>query len=335
MSNRRPIGIQVPVITPFAPQIQESFDLNRLDIFVTSLGVDFSHFRAMISPLGKNDIGEIRKNDGVDQITSNGMLYRCAGIFTATMTDNAREQKRTQSGVTDPAESRLVMPRFYTSLSPNNCQSTSQDNRIYLMPGDRLYLSDPDADVLVANVEEIAYQPDIDNEAMFPIVRLQEKIIDSRNVEYTCGTDFEITQGSCMVGGQSLGGNIRWLPNGNNPGIDPLTGKGRVFSIRYLYKAFYYVMALPKEVRVTNVTGANGVRAPQRAAMHAIIVREYVFHQQNRGDKMNQLKPKTQARTIKSPVENILYPNQPVNVDISNVQKIDMSNIENGDDENE
>jgi hypothetical protein len=69
--------------------------------------------------------------------------------------------------------------------------------------------------------------------------------------------------------------------------------------------------------------------------MHAIIVREYVFHQQNRGDKMNQLKPKTQARTIKSPVENILYPNQPVNVDISNVQKIDMSNIENGDDENE
>lgn len=308
MSNRLPKGLQIPVITPFAPQIQESFDLNRLDIFVTSLGVDFNHYRAIPSPIGKNDRGDLRRNDGVDTITSNGMIYRCAGIFTATITDNSREQKRSQSGVVDPSEARLVMPRFY------NKEEVADGDRIYLMPGDRLYLADPNADVLVANSQEVDYQSDIDNEPMFPIVRLQEKIIDSRNIEYACGIDYNIT----------AEGNIRWLSGGNNPGIDPNTGKGRIYSIRYLYKAFYYVVALPKEVRITNVT-SNGVRSPQRMPMHAIIVREYIFHQKNRGDRVNQLKSKEPERTVQAPQESI-NPNK-------NFIPVDMNNIEESDEE--
>jgi hypothetical protein len=302
VSNRRPKGLQIPTITPFAPQEQQSFDLNRLDIFVNSLGVDFKHFRAMPSPIGQNDRGDYRRSDGVDTITSNGMIYRCAGIFTATMTDNTREQKRSAGGVVDPSESRLVMPRFYNKVDQDDgC-------RIYLMPGDRLYISDINADVKVATSHKMDYQSDIDNEPMFPIVKLQDPIVDSRNIEYQEGIDYSIT----------AQGNIRWLPGGKNPGTDPNTGKGRIYSVRYLYNSFYYVVALPKEVRVTNVT-SGGVRSPQRMPMHAVIVREFVFHNQNRGEKLNQNKTKTPERADAPPREQVNPNKFTIPVDMSTI----------------
>lgn len=302
MSDRKAKGIHVDVINRYLPQVQESFDLKRLEAFVTGLGVDLVHYRAMPSPLGKNDRGDLRRNDGVDTITSNGMIYRRGGVFTATMTDNSREQKRSQSGVLDPSEARLVMPRFY------NKKDLADGNRIYLMPGDRLYFSDSKADVMVANSQEMEYREDVDNEPMFPIIGLQDKILDSRNIEYTQGVDFTIT----------THGNIRWTAGANNPGIDPNTGKGRLYSIRYLYKAFYYVVSLPKEVRVTNVTTA-GIRSPERMPMHAIIVREYIFHQRNRGDTTNQLKPKDSMRTVETPKQSIDPNKTSISVDMTNI----------------
>lgn len=306
MSDRPPKGTQVDTINRYSPMVQESFDLKRLEAFVTSLGVDFMHFKATPSPIGKNDRGDLRRNDGVDTVTSNGMIYRIAGKFTATMTDNAREQHRSPGGTVDPSESRLVMPMFYNKVD------VADGDHIYLMPNNRLYISDPNADVLVANSQLMDYQENIDNEPMFSIVTLQDKIIDSRNIEYIQGIDFTITQQ----------GNIRW--GGKNPGIDPDTGKGRIYSIRYLYRAFYYVVALPKEVRVTNVT-TGGVRSPERAAMHAVICREYMFHNMSRGDKTNQNVSKTPKRVEAAPQESI----NPNKFEIP----IDMSTIQDGSDE--
>lgn len=302
MSKRRPSGLSVDTINRYSPQVQQSFDLKRLENFVTGLGVDFNHFKATPSPIGQKDRGDYRRSDGVDTITSNGMIYRCAGKFTATMTDNSREQKRSSGGILDPSESKLVMPRFY------NKDGVADGDRIYLAPGDRLYVSDPDADVKVSTYHKMDYQSDIDNEPMFPIIELEEKILDSRNIEYTQNVDFCITQA----------GNIRWIPGGKNPGIDPDTGKGRIYSIRYLYRAYYYVVALPKEVRVTNVT-TGGVRAPERMPYHATIVREYIFHNQNKGDKINQNKPKTPERVGREPAQAVNPNKFVIPVDMSTI----------------
>lgn len=304
MANKPIIGTQIDVISPFAPTVQESFDLRKLDVFAASLGVELIHYRAMISPIGKSGLGDLRRNDGVDTISSNGMLYRCAGKFTATITDNERASKRTPSGVSDPSTSRLVMPRFYDKTST----STADGDRIYLMPGDRLYIGNPNVDDLVANTQELIYESDRDNQALFPIVKLQENIIDSKGIEYTLGADFVITSE----------GNIRWCHHGKNPGIDQATGKGREFSIRYLYKAYYYVLSLPKELRITNVS-MNGVRTPQRMAMHAIIVREYIFRNQNRGDKTNQNVVKTPQRKGAAPQENIDPDRYHLSVDMNSI----------------
>jgi hypothetical protein len=175
------------------------------------------------------------------------------------------------------------------------------------MPGDRLYFGDVNADSLVANAQKMDYQPDIDNVPAFPIVTMQD-LIDSRNVEYILGTDFCITSD----------GNITWLAGGKNPGIDPSTGKGRVYSVRYLYKAFYYVVSLPKEVRVTNVTTA-GVRSPERMPMYAVIMREYLFHNANRGDQKNQNVSKTPQRVDAAPEESTNPNKNQIPVDMSSI----------------
>lgn len=283
MSKRPPVGNQVDAINRNSPFVQISLDLNKQDQFAKSFGVDFTHYQAQPSPIGKNDRGSYRRNDGVDTITSNGMIYTCAGKFLATMIDNTEDQSMVGAGLLDYSQCRIVMPRYYTS-------AINEQKVIYLSPGDRIYLSDPDADVNVAGYQEMEYEPNVPNITVYPIEQIQGVVIDSRNMTYTEGLDFRICDQ----------GNIIWLENGKNPGIDPTTGKGRIYSVRYLYRAHWYVLSLPKEIRVTGVT-ENGVRTPERMPYHAILVREWAYHNQNRGDAKNQNKSKEPARAVEAP----------------------------------
>lgn len=295
MANRTPVGIQIQTIPSLFPLQQQSFNLQQLDNFVTSLGVDYTHYKAQPSPIGKKDIGDYRRNDGdnVDTITSNGMIYTCGGRFTATTVFNERHQAHEPAAMLDPSQARLILPRFY------NNTTVDDGNRIYLAPGDRLYISDPQADVLVSTYQEMEYEPNIDNVPQFPIVKMDGSIVDSRNIQYTAGVDF------CMTSN----GSIRWSPGGNNPGIDVSTGKGRVYSIRYLYKAYWYVVSLPHEIRITNVTGGGGVRSSERMAYAAIIMREFMYHNQNKGNALNQLESPTPNR-VDAGVSESINPNK-------------------------
>lgn len=279
---------QADAIDRFGEYVQESFDLDRLQDFVTGLGVQFNHYKAMPSPIGLKDRGDIRRSDGVDTITSNGMVYICVGKFTATMTDNSRQAKRGEAGILDPSESKLVMPRFYDK----NTIGDALGERIYLSPGDRIYVADPEVDVLVSQPQQMDYIPGVDNVAAFPICRLELPILDSTNQTFMENVDYCITKK----------GNIRWLSGGQNPGIDPDTGKGRIYSIRYLYRAYWYITILLKEVRVTRITEDSG-RNAERMPYHAIAQREFMFHNQNKGNALNQLKPKDPKRTLQDQIE--------------------------------
>lgn len=297
MSDRIPVGQQIQDISSYCPVGQHSFDLFRDDFFVTSSGISYTHWKAMPSPIGLKDRGDYRR-DGLDVLTANGMLYICAGRFTACETDNTTDKHRSEGGIIDPSTSRLILPRFYDVGPPANANAidtscVDMGGRIYLAPGDRLYVSDPNANVNVSNYQKMTYEvgPNI---PMFPIVALEVPIIDSRNISYVQGLDF------CI----DATGNINWLPGGSNPGIDPETGKGRVYSVRYLYKAFHYVISLPKEIRMTNVT-TGGVRVPERLAYYAVIQREYVYHSSNRGDPKNVSQSTTPQRAVQEPLDNI------------------------------
>lgn len=265
MSKRPPKGDQLDAIPRSGDLPQVSLDLDKLDQFSTGLGVDFIHYKAIPSPIGLKDRGDYRRPDGLDTISSNGMIYVKAGVFTATFIANSESQSFDSAGILDYSTARLVMPRFY-----NKNSEVAAGERIYIAPGDRLHLTDPHADVKVPNYHRMDFDWETKLDRLnFPAVKV-EFIIDSQGKRFIEGVDFELTPH----------GDIAWLPGGQNPGIDPDTKKGRPYAIRYLYNAHWYCVSIPNEVRITNVT-VDGIRKPERMPYHVVIQREYVFRNQN------------------------------------------------------
>ena len=223
------------------------------------------------------------------------------------LTSNNKDQKRpNQGGLLDSAQGNLVLPRFYDAQIPGDeCVEPLAGQRIYLTPGDRLYHSDTQADDLVINKELMSYSYNAQNVPMYPIKRMLAPIIDSRGATYQEGIDFAITKQ----------GNIEWLDGGANPGIDPDTGSGRTYGIRYLYRAFYYVTSILREVRITNVT-EGGVRRSERMPMFVQLTREYLYHNVNNGSVLN--KPISEQIEIRQTVgipETININSPPVKVE--------------------
>lgn len=303
MPKRNIKGPQADTISREGDLFQASFDLRKQDQFATSLGVQFIHYSAIPSPIGLKDKGGYRRADGIDTISSNGFIYKKAGCFTATMVSNSDRKKWSDGAMLDESTARLIMARFYDIGKEDAADS---QKRIYLSPGDRVYISDPDADVKVVNYEKMIYDPYNPNQTRFPVVSI-EHVIDSAGNEYTCGIDFEITQT----------GDIKWLSTGSNPGIDPDTKEGRVYSVRYKYRAFWYIVQLPNEIRITNVS-TDGIRSPERMPYQAVVQREYVYH--NKLNSQNQtIDNKEPDRTIEAPKSNIGPNDNRVRVDVDDI----------------
>lgn len=313
MADKKPEGQQLETIPFGTPYQQESFDLNRLEAFSRGLGTTFYHWKSTISPIGLNDRGDYRRNE-TDVLTSNGYIYHLAGTFTAVLTGNQKDQKRPAEGaVIDASQGNLVMPRFYDHHHPEaigacSCAGEIKNKRIYITTGDRLY-TDPKIDDFVIGKEMLQFSYDGLGIPMFPIKTMDGPIIDSRGIQYKQDIDFNIDNW----------GNIVWTEGRPNPGIDPNTGSGRTYSIRYLYRAFYYVTSLLREVRITNVT-EGGVRKPERMPYFIQVTREYIYHANNNSNKLNKPKnPAVQNRQVPAPIDTIDLPNGMVRVETTDV----------------
>jgi len=165
---------------------------------------------------------------------------------------------------------------------------------------------------MVSNYQKMTYEVG-PNVPMYPIIELEIPIVDNKNTQYIQGVDY------CVSGD----GNINWMDGGKNPGFDPQTGKGNIYSVRYLYKAFHYVIEIPKEVRMSNVT-EGGARVPERMAYYAIIQREYIYHSQNRPDPKNQSQSATPQRAVQEPLDSIKPGPGSINVDMISIAEDDL-----------
>jgi hypothetical protein len=287
--------ITLPVEPLDLEQIQ--FNMEKHDQFVRGHGVTFLHFRAMPSPVGLKDRGEYRRSDALDTISSNGMIYKQCGCFTAPLLSNSKKHNSVEGGMVDQSVARITLPRYYDKGNDQD-----PDKAIRLVPGDRLYVKDLDIDVVT--YQRVDYNPEGVDLLQYPALYV-EAIIDSRMIEYIQDVDFIITSY----------GNIKWIDGKKNPGIDPDTGKGRVYSIRYGYNAHWYIQSIPNEVRIMNKT-ENGIREPQRGTYHAMIVREYVYHNTLNKEDEQTKKDKNPRHNIE-PTESIPVEKPEVQVNIA------------------
>lgn len=269
-------------------------DLAKNDDLIKGRGVSFTHFVAIPSPIGLKDRGDYRRSDQYDTISSNGMIYKKAGCFVATIVSNSKKKTPNDGGIFDHSVARLLVPRFY-----------DDGEEIHLAPGDRVFVTD--IEVLVPNYHRMTYNPGGVDRAQFPIKSVQH-VIDSKNNEYKCGVHFTISDG-----------HIKWVEGKDNPGIDPDTGKGGVYSIRYKYNAHWYITELPNEVRVIQGLDDSGNRTVQRMPYSAIIQREYIYYNQNNDVDADHGREKE--------VRDIEEPKEPVAVVGEYQVKIDMDDI--------
>jgi hypothetical protein len=271
------------------------FTLEAHEQFAKDRGVIFEHYAAIPSTIGQIDRGDIRRPDALDTISENGYIYRKVGEFVGTILGNSAKHDHVEGGIMDSSTARLVLPKFY-----NEDCGPSAGQEIALLPGDRVYAKS--IELRVPNYQKGEYRPKGSDYLQFP-AKCVQMLQDSRGIDYTEGVHFKINDI----------GNIDWIDGKSNPGIDPDTGKGRIYGIRYMYVAFWYIQQLVNEIRVTNTGDAS---TPARLPYQAVIQREYVFHNKNRGDQKETTVNTETPRTQELPVENT-NPNQyQVKVDV-------------------
>jgi len=259
MSTKDAKGPQLKAIPSEGFLDQISFNAEKSDQLVTGRSVELIHYKCMPSPIGIKEVGDNRRTNDLDSISSNGMLYSKAGCFSGAILGNGKQKKSFEANLIDASTAHLVLPRFY------NKNDLADGDRIYLSPGDRIYIKE--CNVEVANAQKCQYRPGKVDFLQFPALHV-ERLVDSNNVEYSFGYHFVLDND----------GHISWVTGKPNPGIDPDTGEGRVYSVRYLYNAHWYVSALINEVRMVSITNDAGQRVPTRMPYSAMIQREYVYY---------------------------------------------------------
>jgi len=281
MSDRKKV---LPNIVP-----NVGFNLEAQEKFALDHGIVFTHWAAIPSAIGLKDRGDYRRPDSLDTMSSNGFIYKKVGEFTGTIVGNSKQNDYNDS-IFDNSKARLVLPKFY-----NNSKK-----EIAFLPGDRVYAAN--IELPVPNYQKAEFNPKSVDFLQFP-VKCVEFLHDSAGREFKQGKDFNITKE----------GNIKWIAGQRNPGIDPETGAGRIYGIRYTYVAFWYVDTLINEIRITN-KGTNG--KPERMPYHISIVREYVYNNKNRGDAKESNTDSHSKRKVAEPTENIEPNDYQVKVDI-------------------
>ena len=277
MSN----GDDIKVLPDIIPDIK--FTLSAQEQFAKDKGILFEHFAAIPSTIGQKDRGDLRRPDTLDTLSENGFIYKKVGEFVGTILGNSKNHNHVEGGILDTSTARLVLPKFYN-------EDCGDGREIALLPGDRIYAKG--IELKVPNYQKVEYHPKHADFLQFPAVSVQI-LQDSRGIDYVEGRHFKICNG-----------NVEWIDGQKSPGVDPDTGRGRIYGIRYFYLAFWYVSQLINEIRITNTSDAN---SPTRLPYHVMIQREYVYHQKNRSSAESGAK--VTPRTQEPPVENI-DPNQ-------------------------
>lgn len=292
------------------PEIK--FNLNAQEAFAKARGVVFEHWAATPSPIGLKDRGDYRRSDTLDVFSENGFIFKKVGEFVATLV-NAPDSSQTggpaEGGLYDNSTGRLILPKFYNKDCPSDTKEIS------ILPGDRVYAKD--LELVVDNYQRAEYNPTGSDFLQYP-AKCVQTLIDSKGIEYTEGVQFKVNSE----------GNIQWIDGKSNPGIDPETGKGRVYSIRYGYKAFWYVTQLLNEIRITNTDTAT---EPTRMPQHVMVQREYVYHNKNRGDKANktekEIKAEVKDKKAKRPSRKVKEPRSKITENKPRL-KVDMKDFE-------
>jgi hypothetical protein len=166
---------------------------------------------------------------------------------------------RADTGLLDGSTVNATAPRFYDD-SPDS---------FHPLPFDRFYLAEES--ILVPQWQLMEVSPTGRDKLSFPAVQVQD-LVDSSGKRYRENEHFTINDG-----------NIVWT---KGPGLDPETDRGRIYSVRYLYRPHWYCDSLSHQIRVSQIDNMiTGSRDVQRMPQAMVLHREHVYLKEKSDDE--------------------------------------------------
>jgi hypothetical protein len=234
-----------------------SFDPDAFDVALRAHGVKLVHYRALQCPVGMIDRYDSRRVHEDHAGCSNGFLYRKAGTVTCLFTGNDNHRDQNDLGLLDGSTVQVTAPRTYDD----------SDEEVQIAVFDRLYLFEEN--VTVPHWQLVEAHVTGRDKLSFPVAKVTD-LVDTHGKSYGVA-DYAVENGVVV-----------W--KGDRPGFDAEAGKGEVYSIRYLYRPFFYCARVLHQVRVAQVEDQlqrKAIRMPQSF----VLQRENVFLKEEKDDR--------------------------------------------------
>lgn len=242
-----------------ADRVSTAFEVAAFQGAIKAHGVKMVHYRGIRNPVGMIDKYDPRRPDSDNSGASNGMIYTKAGCFSALFIGNSKNVKAMEGGMLNAATAQITPTIKYDH----------PDEDVYLSPMDRIYLAEES--ILVPHQQLVEAHETGYDKLQFPVVKVLA-LIDANGKKYT-ESDYSIQNGQ-----------IHWC-DGAGPSINPETGIGRIYSIKFLYRPYWYIDRLLHEIRVAQfknpITGEHGLVKMNQSA---IVQREYIFENEANDD---------------------------------------------------
>ena len=261
------------------PEKEVRFDVAAFDAAIHNHGVQFKHWRAMKCPVGLVDAKDIRRPHPDHSGCSNGYLYTLAGKMTCLFTGNSMSSRSDDPGLINSASASITIPRHYDESM----------ERVMVAPFDRLYLDEEGITVPFWQLTEVSMSG-IDK-LNFPVSKVVD-LIDADMERYVEGVDFSVVDG-----------RIRW--GSRLPKFIAEENRGTVYSIRYTYHPYWYIVHLPHEIRVgsSEEDFLNGTKQVTKMPQFAVIQREFFFENQDNDELA--VADSNKARQVRPPKETL------------------------------
>ena len=224
-------------------QFHRPFDAVRPDMpvenyFIANTGIHFWHYQCVSDPLHMLQSGDIRTSydtenqqqfEDTDRFhRENGFIYFKRGKVLGIFQNNHKNSNRLSGGLYTSAGASMTLNRYYID----------SEEKIEVCENDKLVPCELIEEFWTTNTQRFDHNPTGIDRLQFRACKINY-LIDSAGIIYNQGVDFNLEKGC-----------IAWVNGANRPGIDPLTGKGRVCGIRYIYKPFYYVSQILHDIRI-------------------------------------------------------------------------------------
>lgn len=241
------------------PRSRAEFGQDTLDDLLSKEGVGLVHWRAVRCPIGLRSRNDQRPEHFDHDNCSNGFLYTKAGTLEGIFQGAQLATRISDIGAVDGGTAQLTLARYYDK------EEGKPLTEVLVSPYDRFYLAE--ANFEVVNWEVLEYNATGLDKPQYPALTI-EHVVDAKGRFYTPGEDVDV-----------FNGKIRWLKN--RPGLDPDTGKGLPYSIRYRFRPFWYVKTLVHEIRVCRSDDyRTGKRNVERMPYTVVVQREVIFENQ-------------------------------------------------------